>query len=619
MRKNIRGFAALAVCGILALSVLGGCSGRESAAPEGSSAAEQQETTSAASSQETGGNDRQTADTAETEADTTEAETGLTEDSVILSIGSAQLGNIFRADDQKELLPAAENITSYPLDCALAYRFMTHSGEDLGGEGNMAFQLDGFETKQLGVIEVPDDITRYGTYEIEVTMTAKAVIDGETQEIAAPPVEYDFSIMNKLDEGEAPNRMIKTNSHLGIKYGSPDAALSLVRDAGFSGIRDELRWQTVEKEEGVYESPEPARDWIPAAEEYGLDRMWILDYGNKLYADQTNAFPEDELFPGYEEAFLNYVDWVSTTYKGRIDYYQFWNEPDVKQFNYYRADAKQYTKMLEKVYETVKNNDPDGKVVGLAVGRDGFHYLRKAVEAGAADYMDAASFQPYQFSGKFSGAEYKETIQKIRDVFAAAGKPDMPLLVTEMGIAAFPEGGKWPDEYTAAAQTIQLWTITVAEKQVDALYAFHYVNPKPDTLWEDAATQESRWGFVNHEKERVPYSAHPAAIAAAAFNKIVGNADMTDSYINDADDKGHQTYVYCLKRESDGRDVLVCWTEYGSETLEIRLGTDSAEAYDLYSNAEGPILAENGVFTLTTSYEPAYLVGDFQDFEVTAP
>ena len=546
-------------------------------------------------------------------------EKSLPYDPIILNVTSANVGNIFRADDEKELIPVIKNIMKYPIDCELSYRFLTHSGNDLGGEGKLEFDLGGFETKQTEAIKVPDNITRYGTYDIEVSVNVHGNIEGKEYNKTVEPVQYDFSIMNKQNEGEASNRIIKTNSHIGSKYGDPDIALKLTREAGLSGIRDELRWEVAEKRKGGYTYPEPARDWVPKAKQYDLDRMWILDYGNLLYEDNIKAFPDDSLFPGSETAFLNYVDWISKTFKGEIEYYQLWNEPDVKGFNFHRSSAEQYTKMLKKVHDVVKKNDPNGEVVGFGVSRYGINYVRDAVACRAADYMDAASFHPYQFSGKFSGAVFKEKVQEMHDAFASVGKPDMPLYVTEMGIAAYPEGGLWPDEYGAAAQNIQLWTITEAEQLVDSLYAFHFINPIPATLWENAASQENRWGFINHENERVPYSARPAGIAAAAFNKLVCNAEMKNKYINTVDDEGHETYVYHLKRESDGKDVLVYWTEYGSETLGIKLGTDHAESFDLYSNSEGQLNATNGVFTLTTSYEPTYLVGDFSDFEITEP
>ena len=535
---------------------------------------------------------------------------------IILDISSDNYGNIFDGDDEKELFPIVTNIMKYPLSGEISYRFMTHNGNDLGGEGKLEFNINELEKKQLEAIKIPENITRYGTYEIEVSVAVKGNINTQAYIRNIEPVGYDFSIMNKLDEGEPLNRTIKTNSHIGTKYGDPDITLKLTREAGFSGIRDELRWETAETQKGRYTYPEPARDWVPVAGENNLDRMWILDFGNLLYADNVKAFPDNSLFPGYENAFLNYVDWISNTFKGDIEYYQFWNEPDVKGFNHHRSSAEQYTKMLKKVYETVKKNDPDGEVVGFGVSRYGIDYVRDSVACGAADYMDAASFHPYQFSGKFSGAVYKEKVQEMHDAFAAVGKPDMPLYITEMGIAAYPEGGLWPNEYGSAAQNIQLWTITQAEELVDSLYAFHYVNPIPTTLWENAASQENRWGFINHENERVPYSARPAGIAAAAYNKLVGNVKLVNKYIHTVDDEGHQTYVYHLKRELDGKDVLVYWTEYGSQTFGINLGTDRAQAFDLYSNYEGDLKATNGVFTLTSSFEPAYLIGDFSDFSI---
>ncbi len=538
------------------------------------------------------------------------------DDPLSVSVTSDHAGNIFDGDDSKTLYINAQNNTSYDLSASLTYNWYKHNGVLIKKGGSIGFDI-GARADAAYQVPVPEDIAEYDTYYLEITREVNGSVAGNAYEMTYEPEKYDFSIMNKLDPDESPNRAIRTNSHHGISWGDPATVLSMARDAGFSGIRDEIRWHQAETVKGSYTAPSGKRDWITNAENNGLSRLWILDYSNMLYTDNVYAFPDNSRFPGSEEAFLNYVDWVSRTYKGRIDYYQLWNEPDTKGFNYYRTGAKKYAELLKKVYEVIKANDPDAKVVGVAASRNGYSFANLVLYYGGGDYMDAISFHPYQASGKFSGESLITTINNYKNSLKAYGHEDMPILITEMGIAAYPEGGTWPNEYVAAAQTIQMWTIAQAEPAVEAVYEFHFQNNYPGILWDNAESEQQRWGLINHENELVPYSARPGAIAAAAYNKLIGNAELVDRYSTDADSSGHKTYIYRFRREKDGKDVLIYWTEYGNQTINIDLGAEAAEGYDMNSNATGTKKSKSGVFTLATSYKPSYIVGEFSKFAVS--
>ena len=536
-----------------------------------------------------------------------------------LTVTSDHPGNIFGSGDARELYLYLTNKTQQNLKGMLGFRYLTHSGEQLDEGEPVKFELSRGQEKKLEPVRIPGGIRRFDTYYAEVSMTVQSADDCGMPEKKYGPVRYDFSIMNKLEKGEEPNRAVRMNSHHGLLWGDPDIVFGLAREAGFSGVRDEYRWQHAETEKGNYACPEGARDWVSAAERQGLDALWILDYGNVLYGESNYDLPDDSRYPGTEEAFLKYVDWITSSFKGRIRYYQFWNEPDTKHFTNSDDNPGQYVRMLRRVYETVKKNDPSAKVVGLAISRHCFKkelaFVKEAVLAGAADYMDAASFHPYQFSREFSGRLFQEQIRQMREIFSQAGRPDMPFLITEMGIAAYPEG-KWPDEYAAAAQTVQMWALAQVDPDVDAVYEFHFMNNHPSVLWENAASEQNRFGLINHECERVPYSARPGAVAGAAYNKLIGNARLENRYVKTLDSQGHQAYVLQMKREKDQKDVLIYWSECGSRTFGLKLGAERAEAFDMYSNPEGVLAAADGRFTLTASPCPSYLAGDFSEFEI---
>ncbi len=540
-----------------------------------------------------------------------------------ISLTSEHIGNIFDGDDEKVMRLHITNPSEAPMDLKLSYQVLDHDKNFMEDGESWSVSLGAGETAER---DIKVGVTRYGCYDLAVYGTCTVEWDGVSHTTEFDRVLLDFSIMNKMTDSDMSNRMMKANAHENYAWADPNLTSELYRDAGISGVRDEWRWGLIEQQKGVYNTTYEfeggiTQDFVPKDIEYGRDMMLILDYGNQLYMPgeklNNHTFPDNDRFPGSEEGFLNYVEYITSRYGNSVKYYEFWNEANIKAFNTYLTSTAKYTELLKKVYAIVKKNAPESLVVGMATAGVGesFHY--GVLEAGGGEYMDAVSFHPYDWSGQFHGDTYKEYIDKVKKIYHEYGYDDMLFLADEIGITAWPESGKWPNEFGTAAESVQYYAMSQAEKLVDAYYIFHFTNT-PGSPWA-LGTQEQRWGMLKSRKEAVPYAAHPAALTTAAFNQVVGNAESEHQYLSEADENGFRTYMYQFKREKDGKDVLMYWTEYGSAAFGIKLGAETAESYDMYSNSEGMLHATDGVFSLNTSFEPRYLVGDFSDFEITAP
>jgi len=537
-----------------------------------------------------------------------------------VTVTSDYVGNIFAGDENKVLYVNAENWTDMAIDATLHYA-VRDSDKNLLDKGT----VDGchFEPGEKLVVNVSPNVSRYSTYSLEVSWELRREHNGQVVNSTSDTVDYDFSIGNKIKRNEPTNQTIWTNLKVGCEawYDTVTAA-KLVRELGIAGVRDSFYWNGVEKEKGVYTVPVGREDWITLSYDNGIEVMYdfIGNGGNALYGlaklDPTVRgnviMPDDDVFPGSVDAYCNYVDWISKTYKGKIKYYELWNEPNLTGFNVNNTTPEKYAELLKRVYEIIKKNDPEGQVIAFSTAQPALSWVRKALEAGAIDYMDGASTHPYDWDGKFDVPTYRAKVQSFIDLFAEFGRPDMPIHLTEIGIRDHVEGG-WGNANVAAAQNIEYYAVTQAEN-LGTVYQFSAINNYPNILWENGSG-EQRWGLLNHGNERVPFSARPAAISTMAYNKLIGNAEMVNCYTDDQ----NLTYVYHFKRDLDGKDVIIYWTEYGSETFGLKLGTGQAELYDMYSNNEGTIYATDGVITVTSSFEPAYIIGSFPEFEKVAP
>ncbi len=140
----------------------------------------------------------------------------------------------------------------------------------------------------------------------------------------------------------------------------------------------------------------------------------------------------------------NYVSEVVKHAKGRIKYWEVWNEPP----NGTGRDqtAADYAKIVVAAYDAAKTADPECKV-GLAAKSVAINYLDQAITAGAKGHFDYVTLHPYEAAGctiTHPGTElvYLQITGTLRKMLAARdpGNVKCPLIFTELGFAA---GGQY--------------------------------------------------------------------------------------------------------------------------------------------------------------------------------
>ncbi len=174
-----------------------------------------------------------------------------------------------------------------------------------------------------------------------------------------------------------------------------DRDLKLVEDAGFRWVKQEFAWREIEGAgKGAFDWSRTDRimDQIDA---HGLKVIVRLGVQPQWAG---GGFPEIGP-PDNLQDFADYVTAVATRYKGRIDAYQIWNEPNLsREWGNRPPNAAEYTEMLKVSYEAIKAVDPFPIIIsaGMApttrnddVARPDLFYIQEMYEAGAAPYFDA--------------------------------------------------------------------------------------------------------------------------------------------------------------------------------------------------------------------------------------
>lgn len=174
-----------------------------------------------------------------------------------------------------------------------------------------------------------------------------------------------------------------------------DRDLKLIEDAGFRWVKQEFAWREIEpvnKGDFDWSRTDRIMDQIDAHNLKVIIRLGVQPEW------AGGGFPEIGP-PNNPQDFTDYVAAVANRYKGRIDAYQIWNEPNLaREWGNRPPNAAEYTQMLQAAYQAIKAEDPYALVIsaGMApttrnddVARPDLYFIQEMYDAGAAPYFDA--------------------------------------------------------------------------------------------------------------------------------------------------------------------------------------------------------------------------------------
>jgi len=257
-------------------------------------------------------------------------------------------------------------------------------------------------------------------------------------------------------------------------------SLRLIRDAGFRWIRQEFPWEDIEIEgKGIFRDRRQGQDissWekydhiVDLAEEYGIEIIARLDNPPAW----SRAAGNDAGYLAPPDDYADYGDFVYAVvsrYKGRIKYYQIWNEPNIyPEWGEGPVDPEDYTELLKIGYARAKEADPEAVILsaGLAPTTEETErnladmiFLQRMYDAGAKDYFDILSVQGYGlWNGPTDRRAYPDRanfsrVQLIREMMAQNGDAHKPIWASEVGWNALPRDFQGFPYYGRVSEELQ--------------------------------------------------------------------------------------------------------------------------------------------------------------------
>lgn len=217
----------------------------------------------------------------------------------------------------------------------------------------------------------------------------------------------------------------------------------MIKQMGGTHVGADIPWAQVEPEPGRWDFDyvdhtvaEATKRKLAIFAYMGLTPHWAMipeaPAGNK---EIGYRFPPAD---DRREDFIRYCQSVARRYKGRIKYYQFWNEPNgcswIKDGCANSDGYPLYTKWLKIWYQAMKSVDPDCVLGAGAIDyhrevTEGYKYLEGMYREGAKDYFDAFSLHPYDNDGTL----HYRAIEDTRRCMVAHGDGHKGLWISEWG------------------------------------------------------------------------------------------------------------------------------------------------------------------------------------------
>lgn len=231
--------------------------------------------------------------------------------------------------------------------------------------------------------------------------------------------------------------------------------LQLIEDAGFRWVKQLVAWRDIEG------TARNGFEWsrtdyiVERARAHNLKILFRID---GLPLPDWVEPPADPSIPVPPEAFAHLCGALAERYRGQVQAYQIWNEPNLsREWSGQPPDPAGYVELLRACYIAIKQVDPDALVISAGLAPTGTgppeampdtEFLIQMYEAGAGPYFDLLGVHAPGFRAPpetppeeaASNPEYGgqrffcfRHVEDLREVMVRYGDADKQVAILEVG------------------------------------------------------------------------------------------------------------------------------------------------------------------------------------------
>lgn len=251
--------------------------------------------------------------------------------------------------------------------------------------------------------------------------------------------------------------------------------------------------------------------------------------------------------PGFSAEPSNIEDWreyvriVASRYKGRIQAYEIWNEPNWTAF--WSGSMEQMLALTKEASEVIRKVDPKAIVLSPSPATsDGIAWLTEFLKKGGGQYVDVIAFHFYVGAQTLLPEEMLPVIQRVQQVLAASGLGNKPVWNTETG---WLPPAKFDSDELAAAFLARAYIVSWA-----------------------AGIQRFYWyAWDNQYVTLVTYKVDTGTVTPAGHAYEIIQQWLVGTSMNSCAESGDHTWTCQLNRA--GKNQWIVWNTQGSSKFDV--------------------------------------------------
>ncbi len=301
-------------------------------------------------------------------------------------------------------------------------------------------------------------------------------------------------------------------------WGTFDRPADALLQTGAAWDREDFVWSLIEPHENQFDWTATDRI-VDALGQRNINIVGIISYSVNWATPSTADDGQSDPLSFYPPDSSKYYWFVRTLvdrYRGKVHFWEVWNEPNSDLFWKPAPDAHAYADLLKTAYRAVKETDPSAKVLTGGLTGNAVPFLEDMVSAGAGDSFDILAIHPYAVPVDPSQArqESRPDVHKIVEVelskyhaFLQRHNFDRPLWVTEVG---WPANDWQLNDQTQADYLAQAYAQMLASGMVDHVFWYSFKDEGP------AGGQS--WGLTSWGNGKADLASRRPSFAAYATN-----------------------------------------------------------------------------------------------------
>jgi len=360
------------------------------------------------------------------------------------------------------------------------------------------------------------------------------------------------------------------------RTGKPQEEI-ILNEMGCIWVLNTFFWHEIEQQKDFFDYTKYDL-FVNDAKKQGRKIIGLLGYTPfYFYKGKLKDYVSKENMPLY----LRYVEETVHRYKGQVDVWCIWNEPNI---TFWDGKDSEFYELTKLTTEKIREIDPDAFIIGGAFWRSPAGFIKKMYKAGGFNGLDALAFHPYAVNP----SDCMDVIDKFTKILSEINYNE-PVWITEVG---YPTGGWYPTKVNQKKYPVFIVkTITgAAARGVRVLLWYQIldsINPG-----ETSFDSERQFGLLYKDFSRKPGSwAYELCARYLPGSRYVPELPQRENVPSNI-------VSFCFLGGVSGNNTLIIWNDKRN-TQKIKLNIPSTALVHDISTGENTPLPVNSTVNIT--------------------